>query len=75
MAQQTEKQFFAALGRRIAATRKDKGFTQEKLAAEAGLDRVAIAYIETGKREPKVKSVYKIAKALDVSLSELFERL
>lgn len=73
MALQTERQFFVALGKRISELRNAKGFTQEKLADETGLDRVAIAYIETGKREPKVKSIYKITKALDISLSDFFK--
>lgn len=69
----TESQFLTALGRRIAHIRKDKGITQEKLAADTGLDRVAIAYIETGKRKPKVTSVYRIACGLNIEVVELFK--
>jgi transcriptional regulator with XRE-family HTH domain len=64
-----------ALGKRVAEVRKSKGVTQEQLAALTGLDRVAIAYIETGKRMPRVTSIYKIAVGLGVDVSELFRGL
>lgn len=70
-----EQQFLNALGRKIAQLRVDKKITQEQLAYKAGLDRVAIAYIETGKRKPKVSSIYKIAIGLNVHPKELFEDL
>jgi len=52
-----------------------RGITQERLAADASLDRVAIAYIETGKRKPKVTSIYKIAKGLGIDVVDLFKDL
>lgn len=70
-----EDRFIEELGKRIAQVRKAKGITQEHLAAEAGLDRVAIAYIETGKRKPKVTSIYRISIGLDVKVEDLFKGL
>lgn len=71
----SEEQFLNALGRKIASIRVNKRITQEQLAYKTGLDRVAIAYIETGKRKPKVSSIYKIALGLKVHPKELFEDL
>jgi transcriptional regulator with XRE-family HTH domain len=71
----SEEQFIAELGKRIASERQARGITQEQLAADVSLDRVAIAYIETGKRKPKVTSIYKIAKGLGVDVEELFKGL
>ncbi len=75
MKAQSEEQFIAELGKRIAAERQARGITQERLAADVGLDRVGIAYIETGKRKPKVTSVYRIAKGLGLSVEDLFKGL
>jgi transcriptional regulator with XRE-family HTH domain len=71
----TEKQFLDALAKRIAALRKSKGMTQERLASEADIDRVALANIETGKRRPTVTTVYRISMALDVKTDEIFKNL
>lgn len=70
-----EEAFLSALGKRIASVRKTKGITQEQLAAETDLDRVAIAYIETGKRKPKVTSLYRIAIGLNVTVEDLVRGL
>lgn len=69
----SEAEFFDQLGKRIVALRKERGLTQEKLAAKTGLDRVAIAYIETGKRTPRASSLYKIAVGLEIDINDLFK--
>ena len=73
MAKTDEKEFLDKLMRRIAKIRKEKSITQEQLAAETGLDRVAIANIETGKRRPTVTTIYRIANGLGVKVEELFK--
>lgn len=70
-----EEKLLNALSIRIAKVRKGKGFTQEKLAAEASMDRVAIANIETGKRRPTVTTIFRISKALGVDPSGFFDNL
>jgi transcriptional regulator with XRE-family HTH domain len=47
-----ELRFLNSLAKRIAELRKGKHMSQEVLAEEAGIDRVALANIETGKRRP-----------------------
>jgi DNA-binding XRE family transcriptional regulator len=49
--------------------------TQERLAADAEIDRVALANIETGKRRPTVTTVYRISRALNVKVDEVFKNL
>lgn len=71
MASQREEQFLNSLGSRISAERRRLGLTQEQLAESANIDRVALAYIETGKRRPTVTTVYRISKALGKSVSQL----
>ncbi len=68
-----EEEFLNKLATRIAQLRHNKKITQESLAAEAGLDRVAIANIETGRRRPTVTTLYRLAKGLKVDIIELFK--
>lgn len=75
MKAQSEEQFIEDLGKRIATERQARGITQERLAADVGLDRVGIAYIETGKRKPKVTSIYRIARGLGIEVEDLFRGL
>lgn len=75
MESKQQQKFFNELGDRIAKYRKQRGFSQEKLAAESDIDRVAVGYIEQGRRKPTVTTVYKIAKALGIKLEDLFKGL
>lgn len=68
-----ETVFLNTLARRIAFIRRSKGFTQEKLSAESGIDRVAIANLETSKRRPTVTTLYRLAEALEVDITEFFK--
>ena len=52
--------------------RKDKQMTQEELAEKAGLHRAYFWDIENG-RNISIKTAYKVARALGVKLSELFD--
>lgn len=62
----------AALGRAVADRRRDLGLSQEALAARADLDRTYVGGVERGERNPSLESLHKIAKALGLSLNELF---
>lgn len=61
----------ASLGQNVRQTRETKHLTQEKLAEFAGLDPTYISGIERGLRNPGIKNVAKIAKALGITTSEL----
>lgn len=63
---------YKKLGERIEKLRKQKGLTQEELAEKSGLHRAYFWDIENG-RNISIKTAYKVAKALDVDLSELFK--
>lgn len=60
-----------ALGQNVRRTREAKEITQEKLAEKAGLDPTYISGIERGLRNPGIKNVARLAKALGLSTSEL----
>lgn len=63
------------LGTRIKALRKARGFDQAAFAQHIDMDRSYLASIESGTRNVTLRNLVKIAKGLDVSLSELFERI
>jgi len=58
-------------GARVRALRSSKGYSQESFAAKSGLDRTYIGGIERGERNLALRNIECIAKALDISLSEL----
>lgn len=67
-----EEDVIIVLGKRMRKLRLQTGLSQEKFAAKAGLDRTYYAGIERGERNPSVKQLAKIARALEVPLAVLF---
>ena len=61
----------AALGQNVRQIRETKRLTQEKLAEFASLDPTYISGIERGLRNPGIRNVAKIAKALGITTAEL----
>ena len=61
------------LGYRIRYLRQNKGLSIESLAFEAEINRNYLGDLERGVRNPTVAVLNKIAKALDIDLSVLFE--
>lgn len=60
------------LGRKIQKIRKVKGLTQEQLAEKVKVSTTFIGYVETGYRRPNLKMIYKIARALDAKVKDIF---
>ncbi len=61
------------LGYRIRYLRTQKGLSIEALALEADINRNYLGDLERGVRNPTLLILNKIAKALEVDLSVLFE--
>lgn len=62
------------LGLRIRKIREEStGLSQDKLALEVDLSENQIRRIEKGQTNPTVKTLLKIAKALDVDITDLFK--
>ena len=59
------------LGEAVRDARKERGFSQEKLAEKADLSTVFISRIERGVESPSVDNLQKIAKALGVRVKYL----
>jgi transcriptional regulator with XRE-family HTH domain len=61
----------AKLGLNVRKQREVRGLTQETLAERADLDPTYISGIERGLRNPGIKNVARLAKALGLSTAEL----
>lgn len=73
MTKKMDKVFHRKFGQRVRFLRKERGMTQEQLNFEIDADNSYIANIENAHRDIPLSRVYKIAKALNISLSELFK--
>lgn len=70
-----KKEFAKLVGQRIKDTRKANGFTQERLAEEAGYDSAYIGHVETGRYSPSVYTVWRMAKAMKIDLADILKDL
>ena len=61
------------IGHRIKQLRTIKKLSQKQVAIELGIDQGQYSRIESGKVEPTLSSLYKIAEVFDISLSELLK--
>lgn len=59
-------------GKNLRLTRLEKGFTQEQLANELGIEISQISRIERGVINTSITTLYSISKVLNVNVSELF---
>ena len=57
---------------RIKEFRARYNMTQEELAKRVGVRRETIVFLEKGKYNPSLKLAYKVAKALNARIEELF---
>ena len=61
-----------AFGRRLRALREKRGWTQEELAARCGRHWTYIGGIERGERNPTLRVIADLARALGVPVRDLF---
>ncbi len=63
------------VGKKIQQIRLSKGLTQVDLVGkiEGEIDTTNISRIEAGRTNPTIFTLYRIANALEVSLSEIVE--
>ncbi len=62
-----------AFGLAVRKLRIAKDLTQEELGFESGLTRAYISSIELDQKLPSITTIAKLAKAFDLSLSELMK--
>ncbi len=64
-----------AVGQRIRYYRINLGLSQEKLAELSGCHPTYVGQLERGEKNPTIESIDRIAAALSISLSRLFEKI
>ncbi|MBU4396669.1 helix-turn-helix domain-containing protein [Patescibacteria group bacterium] len=60
------------LGKKIKKYRKLAGLTQDQLAEKTKLSTKYIQFIEAGSRKPSLKTIYRLARTLEVKVRDLF---
>lgn len=60
-------------GQVLRDARKAAGFTQERLAANAGVDRTHISYLENDKTSPTLEMIFRLSDELGVKPAILVE--
>ena len=58
----------------VRRLRKEAGLTQQQLSKLAGINNVTLVHIETGKANPNVETLAKLADALGVEMADFFPR-
>jgi transcriptional regulator with XRE-family HTH domain len=66
---------FPDFARVLTEARNRAQLTQEALAGKAGMDRSYVSQLERGLKIPTLKSLFRLAEALDVRPSELVKRI
>ena len=61
------------VGDRIRALRKERGYSQERLADKAELHYTHIGSIERGEKNWSIETLVKVANGLNVEVSDLFQ--
>jgi transcriptional regulator with XRE-family HTH domain len=60
-------------GKILAAERKRVGISQEELGFRAGVHRTEVSLIERGQREPRLETLLKLSRGLDVMPATLID--
>ncbi len=68
----TDKEERARFGAEVRRRRESIRMTLEVLAARAGLTPNFIGTVETGKRDPSLSTIVKLARGLGISPAEFF---
>lgn len=72
--QKPKNETLLRLGKTFAEIRRERRFSQEKLALEAEINRTSINRMEAGKMNSSVLLLTKLCKTLRVSVADVFFR-
>ena len=59
----------------VKELRKERKISQEYLADEASIDRTFLSQLETGRKQPSLLTILRLAQALRMEASELLQRV
>lgn len=72
MEQKDEKKFLRLFGKRLREIRIEKGLSQEDLANDSNIPINQIGRIERAQVNTTLKTIFKIARALDIDVKDFF---
>ena len=75
MARGKKKTLEATFGQVLREFRNEAGISQEKLAMECDLERNYISMLERGLRQPSLKTIFVLAKALHIDPSKIIKKV
>lgn len=67
-----KNELLVKFGERIRSLRKERKWSQEKLAEETGFHRTYIGMIERGERNPSLINIQVFAEAFEMEINALF---
>lgn len=59
------------IGANVRKARESKGLTLEALAVRSDIQATAISRLESGKQSPTIRTLHRIATALECAVSDL----
>ncbi len=62
-------------GQLLQEIRKKRGLSQEELGFESGYHRTYISLLERGLKNPSLKTIFQLARALKIRPSEIIQRI
>ncbi|MFZ5481166.1 MAG: helix-turn-helix domain-containing protein [Myxococcota bacterium] len=68
-----DQKLLDAIGARVARIRRERGLSQEALAARVGVQPESVSRCETGQSGLSLHNLARLAAALDVSLGDLVD--
>lgn len=68
----TEEEYIKEVCTKIKQIRVRKKMTQLELASKIGIEDSSLRRIESGKTNPTLKTIYRIASAFEIEVEEIF---
>jgi transcriptional regulator with XRE-family HTH domain len=68
-----DTQVAKALARAVRRRRREKGWTQDELAAKVGVEQMAISLIENARANPTLETLEALANNLGIKFADLFD--
>jgi transcriptional regulator with XRE-family HTH domain len=71
----TEKQLLKKIGLRIKQLRTEKGLSQADFGLEINVEKSNVSRMESGRFNTKIHTLYRVAEAFELSLSDLLDKI
>jgi len=71
----TEKQLLKKIGLRIKQLRAENGLSQKEFGYKIDVEKSNVSRLEAGIFNTKIYTLYRVAEAFDISLSELLDEI